>query len=151
MAATGELISDEELLRRLPRTRIDHDNKVFYKSWLERRLLLNRCCACGSWHHPPVPMCPSCWAWNVVATEVSGRGTIHLLTWLRQGPAVDGVDYAAGYPVATVELDEQPGLRFTSTVIGAPPGELRIGQRVDLAWIEREGAPFPVFRPSETP
>jgi hypothetical protein len=66
---------------------------------------------------------------------------------LHQGPPAPGVDYAQGpYPVVTVELDEQPGLRFTSTVVGAPIDELVIGRRVVLGWIERNQVPFPVFR-----
>jgi len=59
------------------------------------------------------------------------------------------VDYATPYPVVTVELDEQEGLRFTSTVVGAPNDEIRIGRRVRLDWATRGGAPMPVFRLSE--
>lgn len=91
-------------------------------------------------------MCPQCWSWNVVATEVSGRGTIHLLMVLHQGPPAEGVDYDAGHPVVTVELEEQEALRFTSTVVGTPVDELEIGAGVELDWIDRGGSPLPVFR-----
>jgi uncharacterized OB-fold protein len=141
-------ISDAELLDRFPRYRVDHDNKAFYRGWLDRRLLINRCADCGTWHHPPRPLCPACWSTSLVPTEVSGRGTVHLLVRLHQGPPVPDVDYAAGpYPVAAVDLEEQPGLRFTSTVVECPPDELRIGLPVELTWRERDGVPFPVFRP----
>ena len=67
---------------------------------------------------------------------------------LHQGPPAPGVDYAAGpYPVVTVELDEQPGLRYTSTVVNCPADEVAIGMPVQLTWIDRNGAPFPVFEP----
>jgi uncharacterized OB-fold protein len=65
--------------------------------------------------------------------------------FLHQGPPAPGVDYSSPYPVVTVELDEQPGLRFTSTVVGAPNEAIRIGAPVELGWIDRNGAPFPVF------
>lgn len=79
-------------------------------------------------------------------TEVSGHGTIHLLMTLHQGPAADGVDYTEGHPVVTVELDEQPALRFTSTVTADfPAADLAIGTPVTLEWIERDGTPMPVF------
>jgi uncharacterized protein len=141
-------ISDAELIDRFPRYRVDHDTKGFYRGWLDRRLLMNRCADCGRWHHPPKPLCPACWSTSIVPTEVSGRGKIHLLVLLHQGPSAPGVDYAAGpYPVAAVELEEQPSLRFTSTVVDCPAEQLRIGLPVELVWHERDGAPFPVFRP----
>ena len=140
-------ITDEELLRRLPTMRIDHDNKGLYRGWLDHELRINRCGDCGHWFHPPRPMCPSCWSMNIVPTAVSGRGTVHLLIRLHQGPPVEGVSYVDGWPVATIELEEQVGLRYTSTVIGADRATLKIGLPVELAWIEREGEPFPVFQP----
>ncbi len=138
-------LTDEELVARLPGVLMDPDSTAHYRGWLERRLLLNRCADCGTWHHPPKPVCPECWSADVVPTAVSGRGTIHLLIWLRQGPPADGVDYATPHPVVTVELVEQPGLRFTSTVVGVRMGEIAIGDPVELTWIERGGEPFPAF------
>ena len=148
MANETTAVSDAELIERLPRQRIDHDNKEFYRGWLQHRLLINRCASCHQWHHPPKPVCPHCWSNDLQPTEVSGRGTVHLLMLLHQGPPAPGVDYAKGpHPVATVALEEQPALRLTSTVIDCPVDDLAIGMAVELAWIERDGAPFPVFRP----
>ncbi len=144
-------ITDTELVDRLPDVLIDGDNKEFYRGWLNRQLLLNRCADCGTWHHPPRPVCPECWSDRVVPTPVSGRGTVHLLIWLRQGPPADGVDYSTPHPVATVELVEQPGLRFTSTVVDATMDALSIGDPVELTWIERNGEPFPAFTRASDP
>jgi uncharacterized protein len=140
--------SDQELLDAFPHTLIDHDNKEFYRGWLEHRLLLNRCGDCGRWHHPPHPVCPDCWSRNVTPTEISGLGTIHLLIKLHQGPPAPDVDYSRPHPVATVELAEQPGLRFTSTVINCALDDIKVGLPVQLAWIDRWGAPYPVFEPA---
>ena len=57
---------------------------------------------------------------------------------------VNGILWTAG-----VALVEQPHLRYTSTVVNCPPQQLRIGLPVRLTWIERYGAPFPVFEPAE--
>jgi hypothetical protein len=142
-------LSDTELVERFSHARVDRDTAAFYRGWLERELRLNRCGDCGRWHHPPRPMCPACWSWNVVPTRVSGRGTVHLRMLLHQGPPAPGVDYARGpHPVVVVELAEQPGLRFTSTVIGCPARDVAIGMPVELDWVERHGVPFPVFRPA---
>jgi len=144
-------ISDEELVERLPNTVINQDNQAFYRGWLEEQLVLNRCADCGTWRHPPKPVCPECWSDEIRPTAVSGRGTVHLLVWLRQGPPAEGVDYRrAPHPVATVELTEQPGLRFTSTVVDVDMGDVSIGDSVELTWIEREGVPFPAFARTET-
>jgi len=141
-----ELISDEELVARFPGQALTRDNAAHYRGRLERRFLVDRCVACGRWHQPPAPVCPACWSSDIEAAEVAGTGTIHLTVFLHQGPPTTGVDYSTPYPVVTVELDEQPGLRTTSTVVGAPNDAITIGARVALDWIERDGAPLPVFR-----
>ena len=139
-------LSDAELVERYPGVRVDHTNKHFYRGLLDQEVRLNRCADCGWWHHRPKPICPQCWSHDVVATPISGRGTIHLAIFLYQGPPADGVDYSAGpHPVVTVELEEQEGLRFTSTVVGAENERIVIGAPVVLTWIERDGRPFPVF------
>jgi uncharacterized protein len=143
-----EAVTDEVVVQTFRGERVDHDSVAHYRGRLDRKLLVNRCGepGCGTWHHPPRPICPSCWSSNVVATEVSGHGTIFMAIFLYQGPPAPGVDYATPHPVVTVELDEQIGLRFTSTVIDADNSEIVIGKRVTLDWVDREGAPFPVFR-----
>lgn len=92
-------------------------------------------------------MCPACWSWNITAEPVVGRGVIALVTWLHQGPPAPGVDYAeAPHPVVAVELEEQPGLRITSTVVDADRDAIVVGARVGLDWMDRDGVPAPVFR-----
>jgi uncharacterized OB-fold protein len=145
-AVAHEAVDDTDLIDRFRGYGIDRDRAAHFRGRLGRQLLINRCGDCGRWHQPARPMCPSCWSWNVEPTEVSGRGTIHLLMTLFQGPPTDGVDYSNGHPVVTVELEEQAALRFTSTVVGVPAAEIRIGDAVELDWIERDGNPFPIFR-----
>jgi uncharacterized protein len=142
-------ITDDELVERFLGQPITHDNAEHYRGRLRRQLLMNRCGACGRWHAPPKPVCPDCWSFDVEATPVRGEGAIFMAIFLHQGPPAPGVDYATPYPVVTVELDEQPGLRFTSTVIGADNDAIAIGKRVRLGWVERAGAPLPVFELSE--
>jgi uncharacterized protein len=143
---------DAELVERLAHLPVERDTAPHYRGYLRHELLINRCADCRRWHHPMRPMCPACWSWNVVPTAVSGRGTVHLAIALRQGPVADGVDYAgAPHPVATVELEEQKGLRFTGTVVGCALDDIRIGMPVELTWIERNGNPYPAFRPARIP
>lgn len=140
--------SDTELLAAFPDTLVNHDNKEFYRGWLDKRLMMNRCSDCGTWHHPPQARCPECWSTAVVPTAIAGKGTVYMLIRLHQGPPAPGVDYRTPHPVATVELVEQEGLRFSSTIVNCPPDQMRIGMPVQLTWIERHGAPYPVFEPA---
>jgi uncharacterized protein len=143
---SADEVTDGQLLSLFAGYPIDRDGAAHYRGRLEHRLLLNRCAACGTWHHPPRPICPRCWSADVVPTAVAGDGTIHLAIFLHRGPPAEGVDYATPYPVVTVQLDEQENLRFTGTVVGAGNDEIEIGRRVTLDWIERAGVPVPVFR-----
>ena len=139
--------TDEAVLEAFPHDQIDADNVDHYRGILERRLLINRCTSCGAWHAPPAAMCPTCWSDDVHPTEVSGDGVVYLLMFLHQGP---GATPDAPYPVATIELSEQPGVRFTSTLVGCSRAEMHVGMPVRLTWIDRNGSPFPAFEPAST-
>ncbi len=137
----------EEVLAAFPGDAIDADNIGYYAGLLERRLLVARCGSCHRWHQPPQPICPRCWSTDIVHDEVTGRGTVHLAIFLHQGP---GVDPAHPYPVVTIALDEEPQVRITSTIVDCVADEIRVGMPVELTWIDRNGTPFPVFRPATT-
>jgi len=139
-------LTDAQVLDRYPGTWIDRDNVSLFRGFLEQRLLINRCNGCSRWYQPPWPVCPECWSEDVVPTEVSGRGELFTFVVLHTGGS-PGVDYAAGHPVAVIELVEQPGLRLTATVVDCAKEDLRIGMPVELTWIERNGSTIPAFRP----
>jgi uncharacterized OB-fold protein len=143
-----EEISDETVLARYPGIRLDNVNKNYYRGLLSHRLMIGRCADCGSWHTPLRPRCPQCWSESVRTEPASGRGSVYLLTRLYQGPASPDVDYSTPWPLAAIELVEQPGLRVVSTIVECPPALLRIGLAVSLTWISRDGAPWPAFRPA---
>lgn len=127
-----------------PQVRLDQVNIAYYAGLLEHRLLAGHCDDCGAWHTPLRPRCPSCWSRAAGPREVSGRGRIHVLTLLHQGPP--GVSYSPPWPLAAIELEEQPGLRIATTLVDTAPEQQRVGQPVELTWIERDGTPWPAFR-----
>jgi uncharacterized protein len=142
---------DVEVLERFPDERVTRDNVDFYRGLLREELRANRCLDCGRWHLPHRAFCPDCWSSRVVAAPVSGRGTVHLLIFLHQGRPIPGIDYAAGHPVATIELEEQVGLRFTAALTGCPREQMCIGMPVELCFVERGGQRVPAFRPAAGP
>lgn len=137
--------TDEEVLERFGRVRIDRDNIDHYRGLLDHRLLVDRCTECGLWHHPPRPVCPRCWSRAVVAREVSGRGEIAIVTFVHQGRRAPGVDYSGGWPVAAVELIEQDGLRVSASIVDSPRDGIVVGAPVELVWLDRDGEPVPAF------
>jgi uncharacterized protein len=146
MSHGTDVVSDEELVALYPDQPVDHDTRQRYQGWLRHEHVVDRCGACGSFREPPGPICPRCWSTDIERVAVSGAGTIHLAIFLHQGPRVEGVDYATPYPVVVVELDEQPGLRVTGTMVGTHNMEIMIGERVEMTWIDRFGSPRPAFR-----
>lgn len=144
-------VSDEEVFARFEDVLITYDNIEHYRGLLEQKLLINRCGDCGYWIYPHRPLCPRCWSWSVTPTEVSGRGRIHLLTQVQQPRANDAAGKRFGNAVVllAVELAEQTGLRYLSTVDGAAFEDLRHDMEVELTWIESHGRQVPAFRPVE--
>jgi uncharacterized OB-fold protein len=136
----------EAVINAYPQDPIDLDNIAQFRGFLERRLLVNRCDDCGSWHQPPNAICPTCWSLRVTATEVSGRGVVHLTMLLHQGP---GIEPGTPLPVVTVAFPEQEGLRFTASLVDYEPAQVAIGQPVELAWTDQGGAPWPAFCPTK--
>lgn len=143
-------ISDEQVLQTYPDVRLDHRNKAFYRALLNQQLVAARCVDCRTWHTPLRALCPECWSENIEVIPVSGQGRIHLLIQLHQGPPARDVSYSTPWPLAAVEMSEQPGLRFVSTIVDCAPEQLRVGLPVELTWIERDGAPWYAFRPTQS-
>ncbi|MCX4095760.1 Zn-ribbon domain-containing OB-fold protein [Nocardia sp. alder85J] len=144
-ASTGHARpTDEDVFRRFPRVRLDQVNIEYYRALLVRHLTAGWCRNCERWHTPLRPICPSCWTADVTVRQVEGKGTVHLLTRLYQGPPI--VDYSPPWPLAAVELAEQEGLRIVAPLVDTPEAAQRIGQSVELVWIDRDGTPWPAFR-----
>ena len=121
------------------------------------RLLIARCDACGTYLHPPRPICPHCASSAVTPTAVSGRGTVHAYTvshyqWVATMPPP--------YVVAEIELAEQPGLIVLSNLVGVDPADpadsadpavVRVGLPVEVRFVPAGEAHVPVFVPSAGP
>lgn len=139
-------ISDAQVFSALPNVRIDRDNIEHYRGMLAGRLLINRCQACGYWIYPHRPLCPRCLSWDVKATEVSGGGKLFMFTLIHQArdPKLFLEEPMA---VAAVELNEQAGLRYLSTIVHCPTHKLAYDMPLQLTWIDQDGIQVPAFEP----
>ncbi len=142
------LISDEEVVRRLPGVRIDEDNAPHWKGILEKRLLFPRCQDCGHWLFPIRDLCSKCWSTNLRYEEVSGKATLYLFVVNHVGPPIPEVDYSTPYPVGAAELVEQDALRFLAPLVNVDLEDLQHDMPVELTWIIRSNEPAPAWQPA---
>ena len=86
--------------------------------------------------------------WNVSATEVSGEARIFMFTLIHQERDPQG-RLLEPLPVAAIELNEQPGLRYLATIVNCPTDQIAVDMPVRLVWTERDGLAWPAFEPAD--
>lgn len=106
---------------------ISDDTRFFWDGARAGQLLIQRCKSCGALRHPPGPVCPSCHSFEWDTLESSGRGTVYSFVVMHY-PEVPPFDHPN--PIALIELEE--GTRLISQLVGVAPGEVRIGQAVQV-------------------
>jgi uncharacterized OB-fold protein len=123
------------------------DNRFFWDAARERRLVAQRCAACGRFRHPPRPMCPHCRSLDHDVIKLTGRGTVYSYAVLHhpQNPMFD-------YPVLAALVDLDEGIRLVSDLVEVEPGSVRIGMPVQARFAATaDDMAVPVFQPvSET-
>jgi uncharacterized protein len=119
--------------------------RPFWTAGLAGELRLQRCAACGHFRYPISTICPRCLSGEVTWEAVSGLGTVQTYTIFERAYHEAWQDRVP-YVVALVELDEGPV--FLTNVVGVPPAEVRVGQRVSVVFERRSGdAALPQFTP----
>ena len=109
-------MSAEPIFRVLPR--LTDANRHFWQGGEEGRLVFLRCQQCGTYVHPPQPICPVDHGKDLAPEPVSGRATVASFTVNHQawmpGPELP-------YVIGLVEMEEQAGLRLTDQHRGMRP------------------------------
>lgn len=122
---------------------VSDDNRFFWEGVKQGKLLIQRCKACGDLHHPPGPVCPKCQSFDWDTVESSGKGTVYSFVVMHY-PEVPPFEYPN--PVGLIELEE--GVRIISQLIGVKPGDVKIGQKVQVEFVTFDGdLTLPQFRP----
>ena len=123
---------------------ITPETEHFWRGGERGELVLLRCSACGTFIHPPSPVCPECLGRDLAPHAVSGRGTIATFTINHQpwNPTVP-----VPYVIALVEIDEQPSLRLMTNIVNCASDDVRIGMRVRVTFAQHEDVYLPLFEP----
>jgi len=117
----------------------------FWDATVDGHLQLPHCDACGAVIWYPRSMCPACGGTSISWADASGLGTVYSFSVVHRGAGRyrDAVPYVVAY----VELDEGP--RVLTNLVGCPPDEVHIGQRVQLVWSDTgEGSSLYRFEPT---
>ncbi len=120
------------------------EEATWFEHCREKRLMIQRCAACGHHQFPPRSVCVKCLAAAPEWVEAAGDGTVFTYTVQHREPP--GFGGQAPYVVAMIELSEGP--RLLSRVM-AEPDDVRIGAPVEVRWAQVvDDLRLPVFVPS---
>ncbi len=117
-------------------------DEPMWTGFAQRRVLIQRCTACGTYRYPPGPSCANCLAPSHEWVEIAGNAKI--VSW-----AIFHRQYLPAYPVPynviAVKLAEGPTM--VSNLDGPAPQGSWIGHDVALTWHETADlGPLPRFR-----
>lgn len=123
------------------------DTQPFWEATKEHRLTF-QVCVNGHTVFFPRSHCPTCGSMDLKTRDSAGNGTVYTFSVVRlnRHPAFAPL---GAYAVAYVDLDE--GFRILTNITGVadPVADVRIGQRVKVAWEDQEGGvSLPLFAPA---
>lgn len=145
-AGTGSAGADDgrPARPRRPRPALTQDNAFFFEGAARGKLLIQRCTACGTLRHPPLPACGRCRSLDWDTVEASGRAHLYSYVVVHH-PQVASFDYPM--PIALVELEE--GTRLVANLEDVDLSELRIGMPVEVRFVALDHElVLPVFHPA---
>jgi uncharacterized protein len=114
-----------------PSPQPDLETQPFWDATARGSLVIPRCTACEALVWYPRSFCPQCGSRKTEWLDMCGRGVVYSYTVVRRsrGPLfAEATPYVIGY----VELEEGP--RVLTNIVGCDPGEVRIGQSVEIVF-----------------
>jgi hypothetical protein len=105
------------------------DDAAFWGALAAGELRIQRCVACGTFRHPPRPVCAHCGDRGSEWTAVAGTGEVWSYTVIHP-PTLPAFADRVPYGAVVVRLDE--GVFLVSNLVDCPVDELSVGDRVEL-------------------
>ena len=109
---------------------VDPNAQVFWQSIGRGTMLLQRCADCGTFRHPPAPVCAACGSNSSTWTPSAGTGEVWSFSVVHP-PTLPAFADRTPYGAVVVRLDE--GVFMVSNLVDCPVEELAVGARVELA------------------
>lgn len=105
----------------------------FWQHLANGSLHLNCCKECGTYRHPPGPVCPHCRTIGNDWAPVSGKATLQSYTTVHH-PVHPKLKDLVPYVVTLVRLEEGP--RFVSSIPHGEKYELKVGMALECKIVE---------------
>jgi hypothetical protein len=129
----------------MPLPAVTDDTRPFWDACRRHELVIQCCTGCGAFRHPPSPVCWRCRSFTHEWTRVSGRGSVFSFAVVHRAFMTELAGHVP-YTVVVVALDDAPGVRLVSNLVGVP-GAGRIGLPVEAFFEEvAAGVVVPRFR-----
>jgi hypothetical protein len=125
----------------------DEVTAFFWDAAREGRLEIQRCESCELYQYPPDVACVHCQSTELTPTPVSGRGSLYSYTRVDRAFHA-GFAQKLPYVIGLIELEEQPGLKVLTNIVGAGPEDLKVGMPLEVTFEIRGEITLPQFRPA---
>lgn len=118
------------------------DNMGYWEGINRHELVFQRCKECGTWRHPPRPVCPKCRSFEKEWAPSTGKGAVYSWVTYQESPHPG---FKTPYSVVLLEMEE--GVRLVSNMVDIKPEEISIGMPVEVVFEDiAEGLTLPKFR-----
>ncbi len=134
-------------MKGFPLPTVTDDTRPFWDACRRHQLVVQRCTACGTFRHPPAPVCWRCRSFAHAWEPASGRGSVFSYAVVQRAflPEVP-----VPHTIAVVALDDVPGVRLISNLIDAEPTQVHIGLPVEVVFDDvAPDVTVPRFRPRQ--
>ncbi|WP_442595034.1 Zn-ribbon domain-containing OB-fold protein [Parapusillimonas sp. JC17] len=120
------------------------DSEPFWAACDREVLSLQRCTACERFVYYARRLCPHCGESNLSWEPTSGKGTIFSHSEVRV--SFFGPDWQDQLPYTVALIDLAEGPRMLSRLLLKPDQQARIGDEVEVSFVEVRGRKFPFFK-----
>lgn len=128
--------------RQIPEANVD--TQPFWDACARHELRLQQCSSCGTFRHPPSPICPACLSDRQNWVRATGNGTVYTFVVVHQALG-KGWEDLVPYVVAVIDLDE--GVKMLTNVVHVAPADVAIGMPVEVVFKPAGNMTMPFFQP----
>ena len=126
----------------------DELTEFFWEGVQAHKLMILRCRNCGHFIHYPRPVCERCLSEDLAPVQVSGRATLYSYTITMKPWHPFWVDKVP-YVLATVELEEQEGLKMLTNLVECRHDSIEVGMPLEVTFRKvSEELTLPFFKPA---